>query len=55
MALTSGDVAAFFGLALVLAALRRKALVEERLLASEFGEQYSACSRRAARPIPFLL
>ena len=52
MALTSSDVAALLGLALVFAPLWRKALVEERLLVSKFGEQYAAHSRRVKRLIP---
>lgn len=55
MALTLGDVTALLGLAFVFAALWRKALVEERLLASEFGEEFAAYSRRAKRLIPFIL
>jgi protein-S-isoprenylcysteine O-methyltransferase Ste14 len=55
MALTSGDVAALLGLTLVFIALWRKARAEERLLASEFGEQYAAYSRRVKRLIPFVL
>ena len=55
IALTAGDVAALLGLAFVFASLWRKALVEERLLASEFGEQYAAYSRRVKRLIPFVL
>jgi len=56
MALTSGDLAALLGLALVFVALWRKVLSEERLLASEFGEQYTCYAQRVkGRLIPFVL
>ncbi len=55
MALTAGDTAALVGLALVFAALWRKALVEARLLSSEFGEQYATYARRVKKLIPFIL
>ena len=55
VALTAGDVAALFGLAFVFASLWRKALVEERLLAAEFGEEYTIYSRHTKRLIPFVL
>lgn len=53
--LVLGDAAGLLGFALIFAALWRKALVEERLLASEFGEEYAAYVRRTKRLIPFVL
>ena len=55
VALASGSVAAFVGLLLVFAGLWRKARVEERLLAAEFGDEYSAYAKRVKSIIPFVL
>lgn len=55
VALTSGAMVALLGIPLVFAALWRKSLVEERLLASEFGERFAAYARRVKRLIPFVL
>jgi protein-S-isoprenylcysteine O-methyltransferase Ste14 len=55
MALASGSVVAFAGLLLVFAGLWRKARVEERLLAAEFGDEYVAYAKRVKSIIPFVL
>lgn len=54
VALALGDIAGLAGFALIFVSLLRKALVEELLLASEFGEPYAAYMRRTKRLIPFV-
>ncbi len=53
--LASGALIGMLGLVIAAASLWRKALVEESLLASEYGERYTAYARRTQRLIPFVL
>jgi protein-S-isoprenylcysteine O-methyltransferase Ste14 len=55
IALASGALIGVLGLAIAAVSLWRKALIEEKLLASEYGEQYAAYARRTKRLIPFVL
>ena len=53
-AIAMGSVASFVGVLLALLAFKRKSLIEERLMRSQFGEQYARYAQEVRALIPYV-